>query len=55
MPKLGCYYCEGESDPGWIETDNNGPIVSCPICNPDGDENRRRTAPQVSALLNPKE
>ena len=21
---------------GWLETDNNGPIVACPLCNPDG-------------------
>jgi hypothetical protein len=33
--KLGCNYCEGEAEPGWIETDNNGPIVPCPICNPE--------------------
>jgi len=33
--KLGCRYCEHEPKPGWIETDNNGPIVSRPICNND--------------------
>jgi len=21
---------------GWMQQDNNGPIVSCPLCNPDG-------------------
>jgi len=21
---------------GWMQQDNNGPIVSCPVCNPDG-------------------
>ena len=21
---------------GWMQQDNNGPIVSCPMCNPDG-------------------
>lgn len=21
---------------GWIQQDNNGPIVSCPVCNDDG-------------------
>ena len=21
---------------GWIQQDNNGPIVSCPMCNPQG-------------------
>lgn len=29
-----CHYCGGE---GTIETDNNGPIVLCPICTNDGD------------------
>ncbi len=32
----GCHYCERESEPGWLETDNNGPIVPCPFCNSDG-------------------
>lgn len=31
--KFGCDYCKCESVPGWIKTDNNGPIVPCPICN----------------------
>jgi hypothetical protein len=31
--KLGCFYCAGEAEPGWIETDNNGPIGPCPFCN----------------------
>jgi hypothetical protein len=22
---------------GWMQQDNNGPIVSCPLCNPDGN------------------
>lgn len=29
--KPRCDYCDGD---GWIETDNNGPIVTCPLCNP---------------------
>lgn len=33
--KAVCRYCEGEPELGWIETDNNGPIVRCPICNPE--------------------
>lgn len=35
----GCEHCAGEPDwvgPGWIEMPNNGPIASCPICNPTG-------------------
>ncbi|MER9829197.1 hypothetical protein NKJ51_12520 [Mesorhizobium sp. M0134] len=28
-----CFYFEDEPEPGWIETDNNGPIVPCPVCN----------------------
>ena len=35
-----CEYCQAESEPGWIETDNNGPIVPCPICNDDGSKPR---------------
>ena len=31
-----CQYCD---DDGWIEQDNNGPIVGCPVCNPN-DEDR---------------
>jgi hypothetical protein len=26
-----CFYCGGD---GEIETDNNGPIVKCPVCQP---------------------
>ena len=41
-----CDYCAGGPAPGWIETDNNGPIVSCPICNSkvglEGNPNWRR-------------
>jgi len=25
-----CAYCDSS---GWIEMDNNGPIVGCPVCN----------------------
>lgn len=37
-----CPHCEYERQfpgferGGWIQQDNNGPIVSCPICNDDG-------------------
>jgi len=31
-----CFYCDGLKQ---IETDNNGPIVSCPICEPEQDRN----------------
>jgi hypothetical protein len=33
--KAACYYCKNEAEPGRIETDNNGPIVNCPVCNSD--------------------
>lgn len=32
-PRLGCEHCRNEPEPGWIETDNNGPIMPC-RCNP---------------------
>lgn len=28
-----CPGCKREGEPGWIETDNNGPIVPCWLCN----------------------
>lgn len=37
-PVLGCSYCENEPEPGYIEIDNNGPIVPCPMCNPERDD-----------------
>lgn len=36
--KAGCHYCAGEPEPGFIEMPNNGPIVHCPICNPEPDD-----------------
>lgn len=35
--QIGCPMCARESEPGWIETDNNGPIVRC-ACNPERPE-----------------
>ena len=35
--KLGCRYCEGEPEAGYIEMPNNGPVVPCPICNNETD------------------
>ena len=36
-----CPHCDGAGpNPGWIETENNGPIVACPLCNPDGEKER---------------
>lgn len=32
-----CDYCGGT---GEIETDNNGPIVPCPVCKPLGRDDR---------------
>lgn len=34
-----CKYCKRDNKvlgPGWIEMDNNGPIVPCPVCNDNG-------------------
>jgi hypothetical protein len=37
-----CPHCEydrrfpGFESGGWMQQDNNGPIVSCPVCNDDG-------------------
>lgn len=31
-----CPACRDEANPGWIELDNNGPVVPCWKCNPDG-------------------
>lgn len=37
-----CPHCEydrrfpGFEAGGWIQQDNNGPVVSCPLCNDDG-------------------
>ncbi len=39
LPELGCEHCAPDAKsvgPGWIEQPNNGPIQSCPICNPEG-------------------
>ena len=41
-----CPHCEydrrfpGFESGGWIQQDNNGPIVSCPVCNDDGKHPR---------------
>lgn len=36
--KAGCHYCAGEPEPGFIEMPNNGPLVHCPVCNPEPDD-----------------
>jgi hypothetical protein len=45
MPRFtpaNCPHCEydrrfpGMESGGWIQQDNNGPIVPCPLCNGDG-------------------
>lgn len=36
--QLGCKHCEPDwlsVGRGWLEMDNNGPIVACPVCNPN--------------------
>lgn len=39
-----CMHCLNETEPGWVEQDNNGPIVPCQVCNPDGAFERTPTA-----------
>ena len=39
-----CSYCNGERE---IETDNNGPIVECPICAGGGKRNKSRVFGRV--------
>ena len=40
-----CQHCASDATwlgyPGWIEQDNNGPIVPCPVCNDDGAMERK--------------
>lgn len=39
--RIGCAHCQSRGpELGWIETDNNGPIVCCPMCNPNGEKDR---------------
>lgn len=41
LKPCGCEHCDDAGpDPGWLYTDNNGPIVACPICNKDGEKER---------------
>lgn len=41
-----CPHCEYDSRfpefeaGGWLQQDNNGPIVPCPVCNPNGERPR---------------
>lgn len=51
MTTLGCKYCEGEQEPGFIEMDNNGPIVACPVCNADYDTPQKRREREYEAAL----
>lgn len=55
---LKCRYCTGAGpEDGFLWMDNNGPIVRCPVCNPDSDTKRRAReyeaalAQRASALL----
>lgn len=39
--RIGCAHCQNAGpELGWIETDNNGPIAPCPMCNPNGRRDR---------------
>jgi hypothetical protein len=33
---------------GWMQQDNNGPIVSCPMCNDDGSYPRSPQEPETA-------
>lgn len=46
-----CLYCDGN---GEIEMDNNGPIVSCPICAPPEDSSTPTHKELVEALREAK-
>lgn len=41
-----CSYCEydrrfpGFKRGGWLQSENNGPIMCCPLCNADGRQPR---------------
>ena len=43
-----CPHCEydrrfpGFERGGWMQQDNNGPVVSCPMCNDDGVQPRQK-------------
>lgn len=45
--KSDCAHCEydrrfpGFEAGGWMQQDNNGPIVPCPVCNPSGARPRQ--------------
>jgi hypothetical protein len=41
MDGKACRYCEDQPEPGRIETDNNGPIVDCPMCKPPMTTDRK--------------
>ena len=36
-----CMHCINEQERGWVEQDNNGPIVPCQVCNPKGAFKRK--------------
>lgn len=48
-----CEYCRDEPLAGWIETDNNGPVVPCPSCN-DKSRFEREYEKAVAARANPQ-
>ena len=49
MKKLGCPYCHGGPEPGFLETCNNGPIVSCPMCNFEYDSPKAKRQREFDA------
>lgn len=48
-----CSHCEDEPEHGWIETDNNGPIVPCPVCNPHSSATSSRQPDSSAATSSP--
>lgn len=45
LNKSECQYCDGE---GRIETDNNGPIGDCPVCNSDKKQSADRETAETT-------
>lgn len=47
---MKCKYCDGAGPSrGFIWTDNNGPIVACPVCNAEYDTPRARREREYEA------
>lgn len=48
--KVGCAYCrDAGPEHGFLWTDNNGPVVACPVCNAAYDTDRARRKREFEA------